>query len=304
MTASTLDTGAPRRILLATDLSARGDRALERAVELSQESGAELVILHVYEEFDESSLTYGSRALPSWSRPTNAVNVMKQRIRRALRADVGDAIEKATVLVEEGHPAEVIESVAAARQVDLVVTGIAREGPFSSRPVVLGKTVEQLLRKSSLPILVVLNRPRGPYDHVVVATDFSRPSAHALQMALRFFPGQKLFLLHAFDVPYENQVEDAARHAAQLREGTAEEMSRFFESVFLPPQDRHRLVPILEPGQPRQIVREYVQMHGADLVVLGTQGRGALMEALIGSTAKSILASLPCDALIVRGPPK
>lgn len=304
MNASALDTGAPRRILLATDLSARGDRALERAVDLSQRTGAELVILHVYEEFDESSLTYGSRVLPTWRRPTNAMNVMKQRIRQALRADVGDAVEKALILIEEGHPPDVIESVAAARHVDLVVTGVAREGPFSSRPVVLGKTVEQLLRKLPLPILVVLNRPRAPYQNVVVATDFSRPSAHALQMALRFFPGQKLFLLHAFDVPYETQVEDAARHAAQLREGRAMELSAFLESVFLPPQDRHRLVPILEPGQPRQIVREYAQMHDADLVVLGTQGRGALMEALIGSTAKSILASLPCDALIVRGPPK
>lgn len=33
MNASTSDTGAPRRILLATDASARGDRALERAIE-------------------------------------------------------------------------------------------------------------------------------------------------------------------------------------------------------------------------------------------------------------------------------
>jgi len=303
MTASDFDTGAPRRILLATDLSARGDRALERAIDLSQRSGAALLILHVYEEFDEASLTYGTRALPSWQRPVDAFTIMKQRIRNALRAEVGDAIEQAVILIEQGDAAEVIERVATEHQVDLVITGIAREGPFATRPVVLGKTVEQLLRRLPLPILVVRNRPRDAYRHVVVATDFSRFSAHALQMALRFFPDQPLYLLHAFDVPYASQVEGTARHAAQLRDERAGDMSAFLQSVFLPPQDQGRLVPIIEPGRPQQIVREYVQLHDADLVVIGTQGRGTLMEALIGSTAKSILATLPCDALIVRGPP-
>ena len=61
---------------------------------------------------------------------------------------------------------------------------------------------------------------------------------------------------------------------------------------------------MIEPGPPQQIIREYVQMHGGDLVVLGTQGRGAVMEAFLGSTTKSILSTLPCDALVVRGPRK
>ena len=61
-------------------------------------------------------------------------------------------------------------------------------------------------------------------------------------------------------------------------------------------------VPLVEPGSPRQIVREFAQLHGVDLVVLGTHGRGALLEALLGSGAKSILSTLPCDALVVRGP--
>lgn len=39
---------------------------------------------------------------------------------------------------------------------------------------------------------------------------------------------------------------------------------------------------------------------GVDLVVLGTHGRGGLLDALLGSTAKDILFSLPCDALVVR----
>ena len=187
--------GAPRKILLATDLSARGDRALERAISIARRCDAALIILHVFEELDSSTLTYGTRTLPSWHRPPDAATLMKHRIRQGLRSDLGDAVEKAVILVEAGNPAEVIERVASSEQADIVVTGIAREGMFASRPVVLGKTVEQLLRRLPVPILIVRNRARDAYQHIVVTTDFSESSAHALQMAVRFFPAQPLYLL-------------------------------------------------------------------------------------------------------------
>lgn len=294
--------GTLRRVLLATDLSARGDRALERAVAVAQRHDAQLLILHVFEELDESTRTYATRALPSWRRPPDAAARMKQRVLQGLRADLGDAAAQATVLIEEGDPAEVIERVAIAEQVELVITGIAREGPLSSRPVVLGRTVEQLLRRLPAPILIVKDRARDAYQHVVVATDFSEASAHALQMALRVLPGQTLYLLHASELPYPTLVSDLNRHEQSYREIREGELQRFLSWVFVPEADRQRLVPVIESGKPRQIIREYVQLHGADLVVLGTRGRGAVMEALLGSTAKDILSALPCDALVVRGP--
>ena len=208
MNAPGVSAGAPRKILLATDLSARGDRALERAVDIARRHDARLFILHVFEELDEASLTYGTRAIRSWERPPSAATLMKHRIRQGLRSDLGDAIERAVIRIEEGDPAEVIARVTESEQVDLVVTGVAREGMFASRPVVLGKTVEQLLRRLPVPILIVKNRAREAYQHIVVTTDFSAPSAHALQMAVRFFPGQPLHLLHASEVPYSTLADD------------------------------------------------------------------------------------------------
>lgn len=302
MNESTRNPGAPRTLLLATDLSARCDRALERAVHIAQRHDARLVVLHVFEELDESTLTYGARALPSWHRPPDATTTMKQKIRQGLRSDLGDAVENAVIRIEEGNPAEVVERVASSEQVDLVITGIAREGLFASRPVVLGKTVEQLLRRLPVPILIVKNRARDAYQHIVVTTDFSAPSGYALQTAVRFFPTQRLYLLHASDAPYSTLVDDSKLHAERYREVRADELRTFLAEVFLPDDDRKRLLPVIEPGPPPQIIRDYVRTHGGDLVVLGTQGRGALMEAILGSTTKSILSTLPCDALVVRRP--
>jgi nucleotide-binding universal stress UspA family protein len=302
MTHASSHDGAPRKILLATDLSARGDRALERAMSTAQRHGAHLLIVHAFEEFDESTFTYGKGPAPSWRRPPDAASMMKLKIRQGLRADLGEAVDKATVLIEEGVAAEVIERVATDEGVDLIITGIAREGPLSSRPVVLGKTVEQLLRRLNVPILIVKDRVRSEYRHVVVTTDFSETSAHALQMAVRFFPNQVLRLLHASEAPYPTLVDDPGRHADGYRDLRSAELAEFLQSVFLPAEDRKNLIPVIEPGAPAQLIREYVQLHGADLVVLGTRGRGAMLEAMLGSTAKSILSTLPCDALVVRGP--
>lgn len=304
MNASSSAHGTLRKVLLATDLSARCDRALDRAVAIAANTNAHLVILHVIEEFHESNLTYGGDLSPSWRAPPDAVAITKIRIREGIKADVGDALEQATVLIEQGEPVEVIERVAKSEGIELIVTGIAREGLFASRPVILGRNVEKLLRRMSVPILIVRNRPRATYRHILVTTDCSEPSAHALQVALRFFPLQTLHLLHAFQVPYSSAVPDPHRHAEGFRQAHAMDVAGFLEAMTLPADARRRLVTLVEPGLPERLVHDYVRDRGADLVVLGTRGRGAVLEALLGSTAKSILSSLPCDALVVRAPPR
>jgi nucleotide-binding universal stress UspA family protein len=101
-----------RNVLLAADLSARGDRALERAVAIATTHQAQLTVLHVIEELDESNLTYRSHPTPSWRAPPDALQIAKLRIRQGLHVDLGDALERATIRIEDGEPAEVIERIA------------------------------------------------------------------------------------------------------------------------------------------------------------------------------------------------
>jgi nucleotide-binding universal stress UspA family protein len=271
---------------------------------MAGDTGASLLILHVFEEFDESTLAYGRHPTPSWRAPPDALEIAKRRIREDLHADVGDAVERATVLVVEGEPADVIERVAESQSIDLIVTGIAREGLFASRPVILGRTVEKLLRRIPLPILVVRNRPRTRYRHILFTTDFSESSAQALQIALSFFPDQTLHVLHAFQMPQAGATSGQERQIESFRQTHEMELGEFLGSMVLPEDARQRLVKLVEFGPPAQLVREYVRDHDADLVVLGTRGRGSILEALLGSTAKNILQLLPCDALVVSGPPR
>jgi nucleotide-binding universal stress UspA family protein len=290
----------PCRILLATDLSARGDRALERAVTIAAGTQAHLTILHVFEEIRDDMPMYKYR-VSSWRRPDDAVETAKRRIRHGLRLDLGDAVENATVLLEEGEPADVIERIAITDDIDLIVTGVAREGLFARRPVILGETVDRLLRRSPVPLLVVRNRARAPYERILVAVDFSDVSALAIEAALRFFPSHTLYLLHAFEVPYASLMDDGERFAGEYRNTRMHDLEAFLDTLSLTGHDRRRLVPLIQRGHPERLIRDHVLTQDADLVVMGTHGRGVMLEALLGSTAKGVLESLPCDALVVRG---
>lgn len=131
-----------KRILLATDLSPRCDRALDRATILAEQLSAELVVTHVLEDIAWD----GDERAPSWRRPPDPL----QAARRQFLRDVGGVAKKATILIEQGEPAEAILRVAEREGCGLIVTGVARDelfGRFS-----LGATVDGLLRRSRVPL--------------------------------------------------------------------------------------------------------------------------------------------------------
>ncbi|MGE3150934.1 MAG: universal stress protein [Pseudorhodoplanes sp.] len=283
----------PQSILLATDLSARCDRALDRAVSLSQFWRAKLVVLHVLEDF---RIADSDPTVPSWRRPAEPVAVAE----RQLLADIGPIAETAHVIIDEGEPTETIVRMAEKMGCDLIVTGIARDELFGR--FILGTTVDRLLRNSRVPILVVKKRARQRYGHIAVATDFSESSRYALEAAIRYFPSEKLTIFHAYTSPMSGLTTDSAEYRRKSQQVAEQEYDAFLKSMKSGEEIRRRARSFIEFGAPADVLREGVRDMNIDLVVLGTQGRSALSEVLIGSVAKHIVAELPCDALLVRKP--
>lgn len=282
--------GRPKKILLGTDLAARSDRALDRAVLQAAAWKAELFVLHVLEE--EKTFTGDNGPIPSWRRPPDPQSLAERR----LRADLRGLDAHATIVVEQGEPGEVMLRVAEERGCDLIVTGLARDellGRFS-----LGATVDRLLRQSEIPLLIVKDRARSPYVEVVVAADFSDSSRLALQTALNFFPDRQLTIFHAYDTPMAGLAVDPETYRRDSGSGAEREYKEFLRTVHIP-EGREAPRSLIEWGDPARLLRELADYRPVDLVVLGTHGRGALLEAIIGGAAKQILAQIPCDALVV-----
>ncbi len=273
-------------ILVATDLGARCDRVVDRAVLLANAWQAELVAVHALPKVVE---------LRSERRPRSTDP------RKRLAEDVAGATGKVTVIVTEGEPAEVVARVAGEHGCGLILTGVAREESFGQ--IFLGDTVDRLARRSPLPLLVVKNRPRRPYRHMVFATDFSDVSRHALDVALRMFPPERMTVFHGFDAPLAGVTNDPAAYARAYRDSVVtQECEAFLARLDLPDHLRRDLEVVLEPGFPGARLRDHVEDRPADLVVVGSHGQSALRDIMLGSTAKEILSVVPCDTLLVRRP--
>jgi nucleotide-binding universal stress UspA family protein len=53
-------------------------------------------------------------------------------------------------------------------------------------------------------------------------------------------------------------------------------------------------------GSPGRALIDYSAEIGAELVVVGTRGRGRVKSLLLGSTAEDVVNSGSCDMLLVR----
>ncbi|WP_170985301.1 universal stress protein [Roseomonas sp. AR75] len=278
----------PRGILLATDLSCRCDRAQDRAVRLAERWGATLHLLHVVE--------HAAALAPAWRHGRPAREVLAERRLRA--ATEGRAV-RAELLLRQGSPPSAILDAAQETACDVIVAGIAR-GDTIGRAI-LGSTVERLVHRAPMPVLVVKNRAERDYDRLVVATDFSPSSAQALRQALRLFPDARKTLLHAYRVPFEGFISKDANREEML--GNARQRcATFLADAAIPQSARDGLDCRIEYGSPDDLIAAHVWDADVDLAVVGTHGSSGVFDILIGSTAERLLEYLPCDVLVVREP--
>ncbi|WP_315139694.1 universal stress protein [Achromobacter marplatensis] len=276
-------------ILLATDLSARGDRALDRALQLTKALNTKLIVLHVM----ESHSTSARLTTPVWRRLSSDHKALAER---ELAEDLAAADVPFEVVVVSGDPLAHIMETADSFGCSLIVTGTARDETLGR--LLLGTTVEKLARQARQPVLVVKTRPRKPYHDVLVATDFSPGSRQALRAALQLVPDANLTLFHAYDVPFQGKTVPDDAITRSFYKG-AEQSAREFTADT---PELAGLTPniVLEPGQPETVLSEYSFNHRSDLVVTGTHGRTGILRTAIGSVAERLLESLPSDVLIVR----
>lgn len=288
----------PGTILLATDLSARCDRALDRAVQLARQWQARLVAVTVVDPGTLSETRVRAAPQPSWGGDDNGPVA---RTLRQLRRDAAATDVDIVVRVEEGRVNETLARVAAEEGAGLIVTGIARSESLGR--TVLGSTVDWLARHATVPVLVVRDRTRGAYRNIVLASDFSPSARFALERAAGLFAGVPMTVFNAFEVPFLGMMDPKAQSAiAQGREAATREGQDFLASAALDPAQREAIRLHVEHGEPVRLTYEYARDHEADLIVLGTHGRSALFDILIGSIARRILETAATDILLVRNP--
>lgn len=267
-------------ILVATDLSVRSDRAIDRASLLAASAKVRLFVCHVVES---GSRLAGDATLAA----------------AAVQAVLPDTTADIEILVKDGSAPEVILQQAILNDCGLIITGVARHSEFGDH--FIGTTVDRIIRHANVPVLVVKQRPRSEYRTIVAATDFSSCSRHALVAEGSLFPRAKIHLVHAFHVPFEGLLSVEENQAAFQTEAQ-EEFGGFLGHSAISPELRQRLTTHLRYGETQSVVQEVAQEVGAELVVLGTHGRSGFTKAVFGSMAESVLQHVASDTMVIREP--
>ncbi|HRB12642.1 MAG TPA: universal stress protein [Vicinamibacteria bacterium] len=139
-------------------------------------------------------------------------------------------------------------------------------------------------------------------DRILCPTDFSVFSSQALRhaMALARTFHSRLLVVHVIPggVPGVDTVYGGAPWllAPEDRGRVEEEMRRFLEPAREARVDHETEVREGEPW--REIVSAAAEL-GADLVVMGTHGRGGFEHLVLGSVAEKLVRRLPCPVLTV-----
>lgn len=267
-----------KQILVATDLTARADRPFARAKMLADIWEADRTLLFV-------------------SSSKSEVDIMK--VEALLWRNYGADTEGCNLAINYGSPPKVIADTALQLDSDLIVVGTARHNNISD--FFLGTAVDHLVHHAVAPVLIVKERPRAHYSRILVASDFSEFSAHALRTALEFFPDAKIELVHAYHVAYEAWLKSDGV-AAEMLSDAEKELNDFIASLNLSEKDAARVNPQLVEGNLHQSVYKMLDSGDFDLLVLGTHGKSGFLKATIGSRASEMMGWSPVDVLMVRKP--
>lgn len=281
-------TGASRmikRILVPTDGSDYATVGVQYSIGLAKQHRASLLGLHVIDIkllegpfLRDISASLGTAPYVNYQ--NNIAMILEERGKAALE-DFRQRCEKAGVPFDSkqvtGSVTQTI--VEQGELVDLVVLG--RGGEHAERlEGLLGSTTENVLRQSTSPVLVT-GREEAQIQGFVVAYDGSPHARRALHFATS--------IGEAWIVPFEVLVvsqEDGSH--------VADEAKTYLEAHDL------NVTYTVRPGDPREVILEFVQEKDSDLLVMGAYGHSKVRELLVGSTTQYVINHAPCPVLLTR----
>lgn len=141
-------------------------------------------------------------------------------------------------------------------------------------------------------------------SHLLVAVDFNETSEHALERALDLAArlSARVTVLHVYSLPslrvgdsdFIPSADEAARVTAAAEKGLDELVAKHR-------REGVEMARLLRSGRPPadEICASAVEL-GADLIVVGTHGRGAIGRALLGSVALDVLRQATVPVMSVH----
>lgn len=286
----------PAPIVVGYDGSTGSRHALDWATAEAVRTMAPLRLVEAFE------LVISTRPSPGHVVPLEAVRTVRTRGLEAVAEGVRLHHPHLTVetgLIGGAAPKVLIEAAQDAR---LVVLGSRGLGGWSG--LLVGSVAVQVTTHSPCPVIVIPQELRqhhhGPA--VVVGVDGSKASAKAIDFAFDQAEAlrARVIALHAWTLPsltYAVSASMLAFDEKQVRNDARLLVAESVAGAAADHPDVHWTTELVNGSPAPALVR---RAEFADLLVVGSRGRGGFTGLLLGSVSQSALHHAPCPIAIVR----
>lgn len=142
-------------------------------------------------------------------------------------------------------------------------------------------------------------------SNILVPTDFGETSELAVAHARTFatWSAARVHLLHVVPHPAAFLPSEALAVLPNLVEDMERDARRRLDLVVFEAPPAKSVQRVVRVGAPAREILGYAETEGIDLIVMGTHGRGAIAQLLLGSVAEHVVRHAPCPVLTVRSRP-
>jgi len=198
------------------------------------------------------------------------------------------------LVIQEGDPADRIAARANAIGATLIAMGIGHHDVVN-RLLGVEATIA-VLHRASVPVLAAQPRAVAPMRSIVIATDFSLAAQRAAQLAVALAADDvAVHIVHVWPrMDLDGANAPVWRHV--YRAGVQAQFDRLIQSLDLP--STASISTHLERGAPQRVIRSIATTHHADLIALGSHGKGFVDRLMLGSVAEAVLRAADCSVLI------
>jgi len=299
-----------KSILAATDFSAHALKALKRAVWVAQQSSKRLVVATVVADIRKAihHTSYRSRIEFLEGNEEHFQRELRREADQKLKRQISRLGAKDIEVTYEtllGEPyQELIHSVQQ-EGYELVVAGT--RGQSALKRLVLGSTAKRLVRNCPAAVWIAKNKEVAPPKSILAAVDLSEASRRAFDQAIWLAQrsGAQLHVLHVIEsTGLRTDLLDlkvVGSSDKSLRELIEAEVTQNFQDFALA-ASQVGVTPTthLLWGSPAHEVVRLASELSADLIVIGTVGRGGFEGMLVGNTVETVLTHCECDVLTVK----
>jgi nucleotide-binding universal stress UspA family protein len=274
-------------IVAGVDGSLESVAAAHAAWMLAEAAGVSCRLVHAANDVN-AALAFAGTGVVTETLQLAELLRARDEVAASLRGRVPAPVIDAMV-VSTGGTADVLEAVLRETDEALLVLG----GKHHSRlgRWLGGSTVQQVVRRLTVPLLVTAGDMRA-HPRVMVAVDPSSAAVPTARQAVAFAQllGCPLHALHVIDPP--------PAIAELPRDWSRDIVERdVWPTIPLVEQGK-----VMREGNPFETIVTEAAAWRADVIVVGSHGKGWVDRLLIGSVTENLLNNLPCAVLVVPAP--